>query len=141
MASAVNVAEYILKTYGSMSAWKLQKLAYYSQAWHLVWNDTPLFNEEIQAWANGPVIRKLYACHRGEFTVSTVGGNHNKLCPLEIDTISKVFSHYGDKTAKYLSDLTHLEAPWQKAREGVPDGVRSEKEVTQASMHEYYSAL
>ena len=141
MAKALNVAEYILSKYGKMSAWKLQKLVYYSQAWNLVWDDVPLFDDEIQAWANGPVVRSLYACHRGQFIVTTVDGDKNKLSTAEKETIDLVYGHYGDKTAKYLRDLTHLEEPWIVAREGVPDGVRSENEITQASMHEYYSAI
>ena len=34
-----DVANYILNKQGSMSAMKLQKLVYYSQAWSLVWDD------------------------------------------------------------------------------------------------------
>ena len=30
---------------------KLQKLVYYSQAWSLIWDEKPLFEEEIEAWA------------------------------------------------------------------------------------------
>ena len=50
---------------------KLQKLAYYSYAWHLVWKEKRLFPERIQAWANGPVVRSLYDRHRGQFSVSS----------------------------------------------------------------------
>jgi uncharacterized phage-associated protein len=42
---------------------KLQKLVYYAQAWALVWDDEPIFDEEIEAWANGPVVRGLYEAH------------------------------------------------------------------------------
>lgn len=141
MALAINVAEYILKTYGAMSAWKLQKLVYYSQAWHLVWNDAKLFEERIEAWANGPVVKDLYVQHRGEFTVTTVGGNSDVISPAEKNTIDSIYKHYGKQTAAYLSQLTHLEQPWIIAREGVPDGVRSKNEITAASMHEYYASL
>lgn len=70
MASAHDVAAYILKRMGQMTAMKLQKLVYYSQAWSLVWDEAPLFNERIEAWANGPVVRELYEAHRGQFQVS-----------------------------------------------------------------------
>lgn len=42
MATAFDVAQYILSKYGSMSAMKLQKLVFYSQAWSLVWDDAPM---------------------------------------------------------------------------------------------------
>lgn len=141
MAHVSDVAEYILKSLGSISTWKLQKLAYYSQAWHLVWEDTPLFNERIEAWANGPVSPALYDLHRGRFQVSSVGGDVRRLTPSEKESIDVVLGHYGSKSPDYLSQLTHLEMPWQRARRGVPDGERSSNEITLESMAEYYSSL
>jgi len=49
--SVHDVAAYILKKQGEMSAMKLQKLVYYSQAWSLVWDEKPLFRAQIEAWA------------------------------------------------------------------------------------------
>ena len=57
MASVFDVAKYILNNKGRMSTWKLQKLCYYSQAWSLAWTETPLFEEDFEAWKNGPVCR------------------------------------------------------------------------------------
>jgi uncharacterized phage-associated protein len=62
-----DVAQYILDNQGAMTATKLQKLCYYSQAWHLVWDERPLFDERIEAWANGPVTRSLYSSHWRQF--------------------------------------------------------------------------
>ena len=62
MASVFDVAAYILERQGPMTTWKLQKLVYYSQAWSLVWDDDVLFPEEIEACANGPVVRELPRC-------------------------------------------------------------------------------
>ncbi len=56
MAHVQDVARYILEKRGRMSAMKLQKLVYYSQGWHLVFDGEPLFAERIEAWANGPVV-------------------------------------------------------------------------------------
>src|SRR5258708_570857 len=63
MATVHDVAAYILGKCGPMTAMKLQKLVYYSQAWGLVWDERPLFAEQIEAWANGPVVRDLYDKH------------------------------------------------------------------------------
>ena len=52
--NVLDIAAYILCKQGAMTAMKLQKLVYYSQAWSLVWDDKPLFRERIEAWANGP---------------------------------------------------------------------------------------
>ena len=55
-----DVAQYILNSIGGeISAMKLQKLCYYSQAWTLAWDDKELFPEEFLRWDNGPVCREL----------------------------------------------------------------------------------
>lgn len=64
-----DVAEYILASHGEMTAMKLHKLCYYAQAWHLAWDGAALFEEESQAWANGPVVPALFEAHRGVFRV------------------------------------------------------------------------
>lgn len=66
MANAFDVAKYILEVKGTMSTMKLQKLCYYAQAWSLVWDDKPLFDEEFEAWANGPVCRELFFKTQGQ---------------------------------------------------------------------------
>jgi|SRR6516225_8231636 hypothetical protein len=66
MATVFDVAAYILGKKGEMTAWKLQKLVYYSQAWSLVWDLRPLFAERIEAWPNGPVCPDLYRVHAGQ---------------------------------------------------------------------------
>lgn len=142
MASVLDVAAYILDKTGSMTAMKLQKLAYYSQAWHLVWEERPLFPERVQAWANGPVIYELYKVHRRQFMVNTVpGGNKDLLSPDETSSIDAVLSTYAPFTAQQLSELTHREEPWRQARADVPDGRRSQNEITPGMMFEYYHGL
>lgn len=70
MVNVIAVAEHVLKRLGSSSTMKLQKIVYYSQAYHLVRYGQPLFCERIEAWRNGPVIRDLYDLHAHEFVIS-----------------------------------------------------------------------
>lgn len=141
MANVHDVAAYILDKQGAMSAMKLQKLAYYSQAWHLVWSERPLFSSEIEAWANGPVIYDLYDRHRGQFTVREWDGDPGALDADEASSIDAVIEAYGSRTAQQLSELTHRERPWKDARSGLPERSRSNAPISQASMHEYYHGL
>lgn len=69
MASVFDVAKYILSKTGKISTWKLQKLCYYSQAWELAWTGNSLFDEDFEAWANGPVCPELFHKHQGRFLV------------------------------------------------------------------------
>ena len=146
MANVFDVAKYILSTKGNMTAMRLQKLCFYSQAWNLVWLEAPLFNEEIEAWAGGPVIPQLYGWHRGQFIVNInddlINNCNNDLNDNEIDTINCVLRDYGEYTAQELSDLTHQEKPWQGAYENNKDSFgRCNTVISLASIHEYYSGL
>ena len=142
MANVFDVAKYILEKQGSMTTMKLQKLVYYSQAWSLVWDEEPIFPECIKAWASGPVVRELYDLHKSKFMISRLKkGNVDNLKLEEKETIDAVLKFYGDKSAQWLSDLTHMEKPWSDARQGVSPGQNCDKEITPASMCEYYSSL
>lgn len=128
-----------------MTAMKLQKLAYYSQAWHLVWEDRQLFNDRIRAWANGPVAPSLYRQHRGKFRVSAGNfeGDGSKLSPKQRSTVDAVIEFYGCKSGAELSELTHAEAPWRDARihAGLAPGERGDALIHLDSMAEYYGGL
>jgi uncharacterized phage-associated protein len=142
--SVFDVAVHILKELGAMSAMKLQKLIFYSQAWSLVWDDKPLFDEEIEAWANGPVVRALYDKHKGHFEVDSNLFNQyskKKLGIVQQETVKVVLDFYGKKSAQWLSDQTHSELPWLDARRGISDNERSSEVITLESMAEYYGSL
>jgi uncharacterized phage-associated protein len=142
MANVHDVAANILRKHGPMTALKLEKLTYYCQAWSLVWDDSPLFTERIEAWAGGPVVPALYYQHRGQFEVKAWKiGNPDAVSPAQNETIDSVLKFYGGKTSQWLSDLTHREDPWIKARTGLAPLERGNREITTASMAEYYSAL
>lgn len=139
--SAHDVAAFILQQRGEMTAMKLQKLVYYSQAWSLVWDDEPLFSESIEAWANGPVVRELYRRHQGKFKVSEWNGDPQKLTESQRETIIKVLEFYGSMTSQALSDLSHREEPWRQAREGLSSTDRGSRVIELSAMAEYYSSL
>lgn len=139
--SAHDVAAFILQQRGEMTAMKLQKLVYYSQAWSLVWDEEPLFGEQVEAWANGPVVRELYRRHQGNFKVRDWDGDPSKLNETQRETILKVLEFYGPMAAQVLSDLTHNEDPWLKARAGLAVGDRGSRVISHADMAEYYSSL
>lgn len=144
MAKMTDVGRYILQKGGEMTAMKLQKLLFYSQAWHLVWDEHSLFPEDFQAWANGPVIPELYQMHRGMFKVTASLFDDQPRGELTVEeraTIDKVMGFYGAKTAQWLSNLTHQEQPWLAARKGYDPGENCSEVISQAAIHEYYSAL
>ena len=67
-----------------------------------MWDDKPLFKEEIEAWANGPVVRALYDKHKGMFEVDAElfrADSKKKLNSDQKDTIKAVLDFYGNKSA------------------------------------------
>lgn len=146
MASVFDVAKYVLNATGEITAMKLQKLVYYSQAWSLAWDEEELFSEPIQAWAGGPVVPALYERHRGQFRVTpnlVADGVEGNLSDSQRVTIDRVVEFYGQHTAQWLSDLTHLEQPWILARERANAGPGDfcKEQISLADMAEYYSGL
>lgn len=142
VSTAHDVAAYILKKRGKMTAMKLEKLVYYSQAWSLVWDDRPLFRERIEAWVNGPVVKSLYHEHRGKYEVRDwPKGDPAKLDGKATETIDAVLGFYGDKSSHWLSQLTHAEEPWRAARKGLSPDEPCGNEITHSSMAEYYSRI
>lgn len=144
MVSVFDVVKYILSKIDKTTAMKLQKLVYYCQAWSLVWDGRSLFNERIEAWVSGPVVPQLYRWHRGRYEITYRDidrGDINNLIEEQKETIVAVIEYYGDKSPQWLSDLTHMEAPWRTARKGLANGERSYREITRDSMEEYYSSL
>lgn len=142
MPDCHDVAAFILREMGEMTTMKLQKLVYYAQAWSLVWDEEPLFNEKIEAWANGPVVPELYEKHRGQFKVSQWPyGDPNTFSKKQRATLKSVLKFYGKKPSQWLSDLTHKEDPWKNARKGLSVNARGNRVITHASMAEYYSSL
>ena len=142
--SVFDVAAYILQVLGPVTHMKLQKLVYYAQAWSLVWDESPIFNDRIEAWANGPVVPKLFARLKGKFKVAKTdlrAGDPNKLDPTQKETLRLVIDFYGPKSSQWLSDLTHMEDPWKDARAGLAPGERGSNEITTDTMAWYYGSL
>lgn len=140
--NANDVAAYIVKKLGQVTTMKLQKLLYYSQGWSLVWDEVPLFPEDIQAWANGPVVYDVFKNHRGRFLVSDwAKGQADNLTKEQRETVDAVLDAYGELTGQQLSDKTHQERPWLEARGDVPVGDASSQVLSLDTMQEYFGSL
>ena len=144
MANILNVAQYVISKTGEITTLKLQKLVYYCQAWSLAWDGKPLFDEDFEAWANGPVNPRLFRAHQGRFTV----GEHffddykyNGFTDDEKETMDIVINDLGEKDSQWLSDLTHSERPWKEARAGCLPGERCSNVISKEVMQDYYSGL
>ncbi|MFD1124073.1 Panacea domain-containing protein [Lentilactobacillus raoultii] len=143
MHSVLNVARYVVEHCPDLTAMKLEKLVYYCQSWALVWDGKPLFKEDFEAWANGPVCPALYKTHIHQFSISNdfLKDYQGDFDEDELETMNAVIKFYGNKNAIYLSELTHKERPWKETRGDLPLGSRSNKVIPELLMQDYYGGL
>ncbi len=134
MPSAFDVAAFIERELGPQPRTKLQKLAYYAQAWSLVWDGRPLFPQVIKAWTLGPVSPELWHGYPGRNQ-----GNPGALTPEDAATVRAVLDAYGHLTADELIKLSHSEVPWRAARQGLAPHERGAVAISHEAMRAYYA--
>lgn len=138
MIDCLNAARYfIARAYedsmeAEMTNMKVQKLLYYAQSLHLAMYDEPLFDEEIQAWRYGPVCPPAYRLY-SEFEANQLPiPNQESFLQIPNDKkqlLEEVWQYFGGYQAYRLSDMTHLEFPWKKARKGLPPQASSTEPI------------
>jgi uncharacterized phage-associated protein len=110
-----------------------------------VWNEEPLFEQPIDAWSGGPIIKELYDTHQGIYQMDSSDiprlGNPEALSETQKETVQSVLHYYGNKSAQWLRDLIIMEKPWREARKGLDDREGGGREITLASMAEYYEGV
>ena len=92
---------------------KLQKLLYYQQGYHLAAFDTPLFNEDVEAWIYGPVVPVAYDYYQQYGATSLpVCDEVVVLEEKEEALFYRVFDAFREFSAIGLMNKTHSERPW-----------------------------
>ena len=143
MVSPLDVARYfIFRAYEDgreslMTNMKVQKLLYYTQSLHLALFDEPLFDDEIQAWRYGPVCPPAYRFYSKFEAEQLPIPDANDLLRISEDVqnlLDEVWEYFGELHAYYLSDMTHLEFPWKKARKGLPAKAASQEPILLSDM-------
>lgn len=134
-----DVAAAFIDQLGAMPAMKLQKLVYYAQAWSLARTGTPMFDQPIEAWAQGPVVDRLFQQHIGLRYVRTwTSGRPERLSDGARDLIAWVAQRYGHLSGDELSEMTHRERPWCGARGRLAPTARTRRPIAPHVMADYY---
>lgn len=121
---AIDVARYFLLVASSLEAGdtisnlKMQKMLYYAQGWHFAHFNTPLFDDEIEAWKHGPVVRQVYNEFKkyGRDAISfdeLDSFDKNTINSDEQEFITFVFKRLSRISAWELAELTHKEPPYK----------------------------
>jgi len=111
MTDIFQVLAYMVDKAGPLPRMKTHSLCYYAQAWHLVWEDKPLFKEEFEAWMSGPVCPELFEWHRWSY--EKIGPEKlGSPAEVQMETVDKVLDFYNSSPSYWLSDLLQQEHPW-----------------------------
>ena len=144
--TAKTVADYIIRfsqEHGDLvTNLKLQKLVYYAQAWYLALYDKPLFDEELQAWINGPVQPELYDRFKS-YKWNPISDRPEKVeLPEQIkDHLIEIIEVFGKYQAYYLERMIQGEDPWLNARRGIPWDEHATVAIEKQDMQTYYKTL
>lgn len=139
MNSIYDVARWFLSK-KNMTHKKLQKLCYYAQAWHCALLNSPLFEDEIQAWVHGPVAPALYPKYAdyGWEKIPLEKFDPSVFSEDTLEILNAVFDTYSDFSGDQLENLTHSEEPWIKARGNLKPWESSITPISLEDMKSYY---
>lgn len=125
----------------NMTHKKVQKLCYYAQAWYCaLYDGTPLFGDEIQAWVHGPVVPALYpvfADYKWN-EIPKCSFDSSALTEKTVDVLDAVYNTYGEFTGDQLESLTHSEIPWIEARGTLKPWETGTMPISTKTMREFY---
>lgn len=150
------ITHFINQKGDTLSHKKLQKLLYYVEAWNLVYFESPLIDENFEAWIHGPVIPALYQELKGqdfnslavindqfdvaEKKIETIIKNNN-LSENQLELIYSVLNKYSGLSSLELELLSHNETPWLEARRGVAPHQPCNNIISKDIMKEFYNSL
>lgn len=144
MEDVRNIAKWFLSRQ-PMTHKKLQKLCYYAQAWYCtLYDGTPLFEDEIQAWVHGPVVPtlfRIYADAKWNDIPQIDDFDEDTLPEKVLDVLRAVQNTYGDFDGDQLEILTHREDPWINARGSCKPLEPCTNVISCAAMREYYGRI
>ncbi|MDD6419670.1 MAG: DUF4065 domain-containing protein [Clostridium sp.] len=110
------------EVYEGLTHLKLQKLLYYAQGISLSLNNNVLFNDQIEAWNHGPVIKSVFEkfCKKGrnEITIEDSPSPVDVIRKIEADTpvreaLNMTYDNFAIYTAWQLRNMTHEKGtPW-----------------------------
>lgn len=107
---------YYERTGTHMDEMKMHKLMYFSQRESLMYNGSPLFDGTFYGWKYGPVLKEV----RTEFHFPNPFSAVSDTVTKETRGLLKnVLGRYGSLSSWKLSNLSHEEFSWKKARQGL----------------------
>lgn len=116
------VANYIINKIEEVTPLALQKILYYAQGFYMAFFDTPLFENDCQAWVLGPVYTNIYYKYKDNKRNPIVEDNNYEfdkyLDKSKTEFLNRIIEYFGLYSGTALVRMTHSEQPWLIARKG-----------------------
>lgn len=144
MYKAIDISRWFIsfvdKNHGDLiTNLKVQKLLYYAEAWSQVFYNRTLFEEDIQAWAHGPVVPEVYHAFKNRgLEPLELDRALEKLDDEALEILEEVQSIYGELTAKSLEIMTRQDTPWLRARNGLSEEAVCNTVIPKHEIKEFY---
>ena len=135
------LAAYIISQSEDITQLMLQKMLYYTQALYWLYYKRFLFEEDCEAWVHGPVYKRIYDIYK-DYHYDSLGESYAVKPNVTTDekTIADlVIKYFGCYSGRILEKITHIETPWLKTREGLPEDERSNRIIHKQLIIEYFS--
>lgn len=112
------------EVYDGITHLKLQKLLYNAQGVYLALKGNKLFEDDLEAWEHGPVVKDVYNTYnvfgRNPIIIPSTEENNKIVSNIEEDTDTKeildmVYDSFSIYTAWQLREMSHVKGgPWDK---------------------------
>nr|DAG39528.1 MAG TPA: hypothetical protein [Bacteriophage sp.] len=105
----------------TLTHFKLQKLLYYAQGSFLAVTGQPLFDDPIEKWTRGPVVKEVYdkvMAHGDINDLLADAWTFSDFSQEEKDLLQEVFEVFGQYSTWKLYDMMCGEAPWRETTRG-----------------------
>ncbi|MCT4662293.1 MAG: DUF4065 domain-containing protein [Tissierellales bacterium] len=137
-----SACNYIISRSVEITPLALQKLLYFSQAFHKVFVGTFMFDEDCEAWVHGPVYRDIYFKYK-DYGYNPIEDDKNRfdcfdLSEVEREVIDAVINNFGCYSGKILESMTHIESPWKETRIDIGEDEASSRVILKDIIERYF---
>ena len=118
LAVADRIIRFSLEDEAPITPMQVQKLTYFCHAWMLGLGHGPLFQDAVESWQYGPVIRSLYHAlkqYGGDRITQRILDTPATFTEQEERIIKVIWRQYGQLDGTRLSRMTHITgSPWEQ---------------------------
>lgn len=142
------ISKYIIANVKDITPLALQKLLYFIQGFVIGLYDIDVFNTKCEAWAKGPVYRKIYE-RFSNYQYNSI--NEEEFIDYEhidlgfddkiVEVINSVIKNFSCYSGLVLSQMAHLTDPWLKKRISKKADDYSNDEISINDMKIYFDEI